>query len=725
MAANKEAIALVVDVSSSMNVAPHGQTTALQHALDAITLILQRKMFSESKDEVALILFGTADTDNPLADGENYQNIVIGRSLGVPDFDLFELVQNNVQASDNQADFIDAMVVAMDHLVQSTVGKKGFATKRLILLSNFCQPFADDQLDTIVKGLQNSGTQLNIIGPQLNDDDDDDNDGNDVPPTIDNNFGKEKSPQQRAGEAMIKHILSEVNGDSYSFMEALPALSYFQARQVRQTAWKVQLEIGTDLKIPVCGYTKIKDFKLKQSYKKVYAKDIESEVGSLRTYHKNDEEETEVEPEDMVNGFRYGNTLVPMSADDKENMKYRAVKCLKILGFTKAENIKRHHYLGDGTLVFVAEKGDEAAAVALSALINALYETNSVMIARRVYAANSAPRIGCLIPVIKADYECLYWIELPFMEDLRQFTFGSLPLTDDAVTNKKFKPTDEQLQVMDDLITSMDLSQKEDDDNSEEILKPKYTFNPYFQRLYQCLLHRALKPDEGLPELSPLIASYLKRPEEIERRSEKILDNINKLFKLEVVAQKKEDQSGEALFTEKGEGDGPAVKKQKLDDDLEGGMENIARAKVTEVGTVSPIEDFQALLSDKDEDLFEKACGQMEKRIEQIVMDSFGTQFYGKASDCVKAYRAECIKKSKPETYNNFIKTFKDILISKAKRDFWDQIVIDKQGLISKMECESSKISQADADGFMTDVKVEEETKIEPEDDADDLLDMM
>ena len=38
-------------------------------------------------------------------------------------------------------------------------------------------------------------------------------------------------------------------------------------------------------------------------------------------------------------GHRYGNTLVPMSADDKENMKYRAVKCFKILGFTKADKV--------------------------------------------------------------------------------------------------------------------------------------------------------------------------------------------------------------------------------------------------------------------------------------------------------------------------------------------------------------------------------------------------
>jgi len=61
--------------------------------------------------------------------------------------------------------------------------------------------------------------------------------------------------------------------------------------------------------------------------------------------------------------------------------------------------------MGDGTSLCVAEKGDEAAAVALSALINAMYELNSVAIVRRVYCANAQVHVGCLMPYIKADYE--------------------------------------------------------------------------------------------------------------------------------------------------------------------------------------------------------------------------------------------------------------------------------------------------------------------------------
>ncbi|KAK3726184.1 hypothetical protein RRG08_031511 [Elysia crispata] len=488
MAATKEAIAIILDVGPSMNQVPPGAITSLESAIEGINMILQRKIFAESKDEVALIIFGTPGTDNPLDDGESYQHITLLRSLGVVDFDLLQMVQSDLQPSNTPGDFLDAIVVALDHLEKGLQGKKGFGSRRLILFTDLGGPFGDQELDTIVAAMSNTKTELNVIGPNLDDENAEGNGstggsgGSGAGPSI----RKEKTSQQKSGEALVKHMLDQVNGECYSFSEALPALSYFQSRQVKPMAWKCNLEIG-QMEIPINGYSKVKDFKLKQSWKKVYAQDPNIIPQTLPSYHMTNEEETEVEKEDMVEGFKYGNTIVPMSEDDKDNMKYKAEKCLKVLGFTKAENFKRYHILGDGVLSITAEKGDEAAAVALSALINALYETNTVAIARRVYDARSSPRLGALFPHIKAKYECLFWVELPFAEDVRTFTFGSLPLTEEVTVNKKYQPTDEQLSCVDDLINTMDLSQalEDEDGDKEEALKPKITFNPYFQHVYQ------------------------------------------------------------------------------------------------------------------------------------------------------------------------------------------------------------------------------------------------
>ncbi|XP_062604717.1 X-ray repair cross-complementing protein 5-like [Saccostrea cucullata] len=725
MAANKEAIAIVLDIGPSMNNAPPGEETPLQTAVDAIKMILQRKMFSESKDEVSLVLFGTPTTDNPLADGESYENISIVRPLGVVDFDFLQQVQNDITPSNMSADFIDALVVAMDHLVNATQGKKGFGSKRLILLSDLGGEFGKDQIDTIIAGIKNSGTELNVIGPDIDDDEDDDSE-KPGPSGAANGHQKAKTRQQREGEAMLRRILEEVEGECYNFSEALPALSYFQMRQVRPTPWKVQLEVTSDVKIPVCSYIKIKDFKVK-SFKKVYAKDEDAAIDTLRTYHKNDEEETEVEKEDIVEGHRYGTTLVPMSEDDKLNMKYKAEKCLKTLGFTKAENIKRHHFMGDNTHYVVADKDDEAAVVALSAVINALYETNMAMIVRKVYSAATAPKLGCLMPHIKSSYECLIYVELPFMEDIRQYTFGSLPLKGETQANKKYKPTDAQLEAINELINETDLSQAAEDEDGEktEALKPKLIFNPYFQRLYQCLQHRALEPHEPLPELSPLIANSLKPPQEVVTRCEAQCDKIKELFKLEVV-KKKEDKTGENMFKQKEEEE-PSSKKIKLDDDLGGGLAGMTKADVTEVGTVTPVDDFITLINQRDADRFEEASKQMQQRVEQLVTDSFGPQFYGKASDCLKALREQSVKKSEPTLYNNFMKKFKDFLIEKGRRDFWELIVDEKLGLITKTESEDSRVTLEEAKAFTTEEEEKKEASQAPAegDDAEDLLDQI
>ncbi len=61
--------------------------------------------------------------------------------------------------------------------------------------------------------------------------------------------------------------------------------------------------------------------------------------------------------------------------------------------------------MGDGVSVCAAEKLDDSAAVALSALIHAAYELGKVVIVRRNYSNASAPKLGCLSPHIKSNYE--------------------------------------------------------------------------------------------------------------------------------------------------------------------------------------------------------------------------------------------------------------------------------------------------------------------------------
>ena len=56
---------------------------------------------------------------------------------------------------------------------------------------------------------------------------------------------------------------------------------------------------------------------------------------------------------------------------------------------------------------------------------------------------------------------------------------------------------------------------------------------------FQCLQHRALNPDDPLPELSPVVANYLKPPQEVITRCSQTMDKMADTFKLKYVAKRK------------------------------------------------------------------------------------------------------------------------------------------------------------------------------------------
>ncbi|XP_023265471.1 X-ray repair cross-complementing protein 5-like, partial [Seriola lalandi dorsalis] len=97
--------------------------------------------------------------------------------------------------------------------------------------------------------------------------------------------------------------------------------------------------------------------------------------------------------------------------------------------------VHRHQFMGSQVIKLFAARDDEHAGVALSAVIRALDELKMVAIVRYAYDRRSNPQVGAAFPCIKQDYECLMYVQLPFTEDLRQFTFPSLE------NNKKLTPS--------------------------------------------------------------------------------------------------------------------------------------------------------------------------------------------------------------------------------------------------------------------------------------------
>ncbi|KAM4668507.1 X-ray repair cross-complementing protein 5 isoform 7-T9 [Amazona ochrocephala] len=416
MARSKVAIVLCLDVGFTMSSSAPDEESSLEQAKKVMTKFVQRQVFAESKDEVAVVLFGTDGTRNDLASRDQYQNITVHRSLMLPDFDLLEDIQDGIKPGSEQADFLDAIIVCMDLLQKQTVGKK-YEKRHIELFTDLGSTVSEDQLEIIIANLKKTGISLQFFLPFPVDVDDE---GGDTSASVHSHIHRNPFPrkglteQQKEGIDVVRklmHTLDEEGGleEVYTFRESLERLSMFKKIERRPMAWPCQLTIGSNLSIRIVAYKSVTEEKVKKVWTTVDAKTLrKDDVQKETVYCLNDDDETEVQKDDTIQGFRYGSDIVPFSKEDEEQMKYKTeAKCFSVLGFSRSSQIQRHCYMGNHVLKVFAAKDDENAAVAFSALVHALDELKVVAVVRYAYDRRSNPQIGAAFPYIKDSYECL------------------------------------------------------------------------------------------------------------------------------------------------------------------------------------------------------------------------------------------------------------------------------------------------------------------------------
>ncbi|NXM15672.1 XRCC5 protein, partial [Ploceus nigricollis] len=717
------AIVLCLDVGLTMSSSSPGEESSLDQAKKIMTKFVQRQVFAESKDEVAVVLFGTNGTRNGLASEDQYQNITVHRSLMLPDFDLLEDIQNVMKAGSKQADFLDAIIVCMDLLQKQTIGKK-YEKRHIELFTDLNSPVSEDQLGIIIANLKKTGISLQFFLP--------------FPVSVDDGSGdtsasvhahmhrnsfpiKGLTEQQKQGIDVVRKLmytLDEEGGleEIYTFRESLERLSIFKKIERKPMPWPCQLTIGPNLSIRIVAYKSVTEEKVKKLWAIVDAKTLRKEdVQKETVYCLNDDDETEVQKDDTIQGFRYGSDIVPFSKEDEEQMKYKTEgKCFSVLGFTRSSQIQRHYYIGNQALKVFAAKDDENAAVAFSALVRALDELNVVAVVRYAYDRRCNPQIGVAFPYIKDAYECLIYVQLPYMEDLRQYVFSSLK------NGKKCIPTVDQLSAVDSLIDSMNLVH-EDGETFEDLFKPSKIPNPYFQRLYQCLQHKAFHSDKPLPPIEQHLLEMLEMPSVVRERCQAPLERVKALFPLKEVGKKKEEKTAQDIF--KDNEDEPSLKKPKIEDEEESfSLMKLAEGNITSVGSVNPAEDFRILVRKKNAD-FKDVSQQLINRIDQF-LENKGSQYYMKGIDCIRVFREEAMKLSKVQCFNDFLQALKSKLEDKALSDFWEIMVQERISLITKDEAEESLVTGEEAEKFLAPKEQKNET-LPPTDEGGDVDDLV
>ncbi|XP_024618989.1 X-ray repair cross-complementing protein 5 isoform X2 [Neophocaena asiaeorientalis asiaeorientalis] len=759
---NKAAVVLCMDVRFAMSNSVPGEESPFELAKKVVTMFVQRQVFAESKDEIALVLFGTDGTENALAGEGQYQNITVHRHLMLPDFDLLEDIESKIQPGSQQADFLDALIVCMDLIQQETVGKK-FEKRHIEVFTDLSSPFSRDQLGIIIHNLKKSGISLQFFLPfpvGKEDGTGDRGDGNLLSDHHGSSFPpKGISDQQKEGIRMVKKVMMSLEGEDgleeiYSFSESLRQLCVFKKIERRSMPWPCQLTIGSNLSIKIVAYKSILQERVKKCWTVVDARTQKKEdIQKETVYCLNDDDETEVPREDTIQGFRYGSDIIPFSKVDEEQMKYKSEgKCFSVLGFCTSSQVHMKYFMGNQVLKVFATKDDEAAAVALSSLIHALDELDMVAIVRYAYDRRANPQVGVAFPYIRDTYECLVYVQLPFMEDLRQYMFSSLK------NNRKCTPTEAQLSAVDALIDSMSLVKKDEEEGTIEDLFPTSKIpNPQFQRLFQCLLHRALHPQEPLPPIQQHILNMLDPPTEVTAKCQVPVSKIKTLFPLTEVLKKKDQVTAQDIFPDKtpplkeltfighrkkasGEWErcqviklnscheeGPISKKLKTEgDEAHFSISSLAEGSVTRVGSVNPAENFRVLVRQKKTS-FEEASHQLINHIEQF-LDTNETLYFMKSMDCIRVFREEAIQFSEEQHFNSFLKALREKVEVKQLNHFWEIVIQDGITLITKDEASGSSVTAEEAKKFLAPKEnPDEDTAAVCEEggDVDDLLDLI
>lgn len=343
-----------------------------------------------------------------------------------------------------------------------------------------------------------------------------------------------------------------------------------------------------------------------------------------------------------------------------------------------------------------ARKFDEKSELAMSSLVWALSELESYAVARIVTKDGKDPTLVLLAPHIEPDFECLYDIPLPFAEDVRQYQFPPLDkvitVTGKTVLEHRLLPTDQLNEAMSDYVDSMDLSAYgiDDEGNPAEFAPPDDTFNPFIHRINSAVKHRAVHPDQPVPDTPSILLRFAAPPEDLLQRVQSNIDTLIQASGVQKVPPKAKGRfKREAIKPISG-----------LDVDALLGAESKRK-----ISPENAIPDYKRALAAADQvDEIQDATKQMGTIIRSLVTDSFANNKYDQAIECIGTMREELINFEEPGMFNTFVQDLKKNLLSGAlggdRRDFWFKVRVSRLGLIDQKQSEVSDVTTAAADEF-------------------------
>ncbi|KAG6547300.1 hypothetical protein Mapa_011237 [Marchantia paleacea] len=689
MARNKTLV-LLVDIGPSMH--PH-----LEYAAKAISALIQRKIVHSKHDEVGLVFFGANDTDNELcSELGGYENIVVSWPTAVVSEELARAV-DQFSKEYGTSDFLDAIVVGMDLIVKKVAaGSKG--NKRIYLITDGESPVKEpdegtksEQVDLLSNQLQLYNISLDAVVIRLKGEN-----------------GALDSKASQENEFLLKSFASKTKGDLALVESYTTLLGAVKSRSVSPTTlYRGDLELTPNMSIKVWVYKKVSSERMPTL--RIYSDKAPlldttatHEVKFDTEYKSSVDLDVSIAPEQRIKAYKYGPQYVPISSKEDEALKFRMEKGLKVVGFTDKSNVPRHYYMKEAN-VFVPEPGNTRSALAISCLVRAMEAEGKVAIVRCVWRAGQANvALGVLTPCLGSGdsvADCFYFNNIPFSEDLREFAFASFK---DRPSTQQ--PTRLQQEAADALVQMMELAPYP----GEEFLMPERTANPVLQRFYSFLNLKSVNPEAAVPPLDKALQIIVQPEKRFIQKMEYMLQTFKEQFTLTRSTQT--EKGGRKFWKYRLEREDnaalPGEDILQTEDGKPLTFEFLTGKKVEHVGSLNPVEDFEALLARRDSDQWvSKAIKGMKKIITDLLNSAYNGNTYEKAMACLIALRRGCVIQEEPSDFNMFLEEISNRCRGKRQSDFWELVIAKNLTLISKDETPDSDVTQEEAASFLSRVQ--------------------
>ena len=214
-------------------------------------------MLYQKGHDFGLVMFGTSDTSNKLADRfpKEYQNVTTARTLSKIDLEFFRDLETFTVEDEQQkkGDLFDGLIVAID-MLNTFCGTRKYR-KRIFMITDGERETksSKSELESLISQIQEKDIRLNVITLDFANDLADESESDDEVEKV-----KPKKKQivetknQIANKQLLKQITDNTKSAIFPARIAMEIYQQFKKKEVMaRSKYKGNLEIAKDLQLGV------------------------------------------------------------------------------------------------------------------------------------------------------------------------------------------------------------------------------------------------------------------------------------------------------------------------------------------------------------------------------------------------------------------------------------------------------------------------------------------